>query len=182
MLDAGYPPWQLNNGGAAGGAAFRLSTRLKGPATIKALGNYSAPDGYGMITVYNGGKAYQMRRLYLDDMLIHGADVAEGGILAHLQQPTQWTKVRVDHCTDYGIKLRGQQADLRNTDIVACDRTVVIDDAQFLYFNGFNVEQSRVAVDHRTGASSHWLGVHIEASTLGAIGWREADADADADA
>lgn len=70
------------------------SSRLRGPVTIKALPSYSAPDGHGMITVYNNDEAYQMGRLYLDDVLVNGNDIAVGGILAHLQQPSQWTKAR----------------------------------------------------------------------------------------
>lgn len=86
------------------------------------------------------------------------------GMLFSVQQQTQWDKLRVNNCPEYGILVRGQQADWRNIEIINCGDSLGFDDMSFLYVKDLNCEQfSRSAIKSVSGlTSSHIIGFHCE--------------------
>lgn len=154
-------------------------TRIRGPAQLFAMSTFdfsatmldavSASHGVAVLMLTNGGFVWSLGRLYLEDVTIEGQlRTNSRGVLASLQQPGYWNKVRINDCRDYAMKIKGQQHVFHNTEIIRCDQGVVLADASFMWFFGFNVEKVPVAAvtDLRDGTSGgvncQFYGCHFE--------------------
>lgn len=157
----------------------KTGTRLKGPSIIRAKTGFdfsaTVLDAVGgahpvaILMSSNGGFVYSMGRLYLDDITVNGNNIANSrGILAAVQQPAEWYKWRVEHCLDYGVKLKGQDMWTSNGQLSLCGTGIVLDNVQFLKFFGFNAERCTTGILSSSGNNANIIfpGAHFENNTM----------------
>ena len=104
---------------------------------------------------------------FMDNITFECNNVANlNGVLCSVQQLTTWDNVRVNNAPGYGIKVKGQEADWRNIEIVRCGIGFEFDNMSFLYvkeldMTGCTTSQMKV-VSSNGLISSTFLGVHLE--------------------
>lgn len=134
---------------------FTVSDTVGGGITdITATGT-----GTAYCEVYASNAKSHLRFMLLECNLVSGLN----GILASVQQQTQWDKLRVNNGAS-GITTKGQQADWRNIEVINCTDSIVFDNMSFLYVKDVNCEQfSATAFKSQNGlVTSHLLGIHLE--------------------
>lgn len=105
------------------------------------------------------GLASEMGRIHLHDIRIHGGSTrvvddnpdipvvitnpGANGILCSLQQPAEWSNVRVDNCDGYGICIAvAQQCIFRQLELIRCGTALLLRSAEFCWFYDTQIEQS----------------------------------------
>ena len=131
----------------------------------------SATSGGAAVNITSNGlgrvfcEVRSLTKSYWDDVFIDGNNVASlNGVNASLQQPGFWNKVRIDNCPEKGLILNGQQHCLTNFESINCSKAVVLDNASFMWFSGFNAEQCDRGVYIDEGGAENCLfsGAHFE--------------------
>jgi hypothetical protein len=132
------PTWSFKVSTTSGGAAVDLTADGSGTAFCEV---------------------YSLGRLLWDDIYVYGSDIAGlNGVLANVQQPSFWHKVRIQACPGVGAILQGQQMLFYNTIVTRCGTGMRFDGLSLCDFYGTNVETIN------TGPG---IGLHFNTNVLG---------------
>lgn len=158
-------PLILPTGTRLSRGVIRAMSTFDFTATVNDGGDAQG-DGVAMLMEQNGGFIYSMGRLFLDRVTVSGMNrTGSRGILAALQQPSQWDRVRVEKCLDYGVKLKGQQVAFYNMMVIDNPGIgVLLDDFSFGRFFAFNAESNGVGLQG-VGIDTEFYGGHYEVNT-----------------